>query len=166
MSTPDDEVTLCRDECTFDRAALPLPLEVRLATSCSRSELRVPSSLSPRLSLPSRFCISYRPLLSTVAADIYKNKSHDARTDQLRRSTRSRTDFSPHSLLDDDDDDDVSFSISDGDRSPCRAYLVCPRKAADTATRRNKNGTRHDTTLVAVSASGKGHARARYMLGV
>lgn len=68
MSTPDDEVTLCRDECTFDRAALPLPLEVRLATSWSRSELRAPSSLSPRLSLPSRFCISYRPLLSTVAA--------------------------------------------------------------------------------------------------
>lgn len=57
----------------------------------------------------------------------------------------SRTDFSPHSLLDDDDDDDVSFSISDGDRSPCRAYLVCPREAAVTATRQNKNGTRHDT---------------------
>lgn len=67
MSTLDDEVTLCRDEWTFDRAAFPLPLEVRFvlsATSCSRSELRPPSSLS----LPSRFCISYRPLLSTVAA--------------------------------------------------------------------------------------------------
>lgn len=74
MSTLDDEVTLCRDECTFDRAAFPLPLEVRFvlsATSCSRSGLRAPSSLSPRLS--PRFCISYRPLLSTVAA-IYSRR--------------------------------------------------------------------------------------------
>ncbi|KYN38379.1 hypothetical protein ALC56_07419 [Trachymyrmex septentrionalis] len=97
MSTPDDEVTLCRDECTFDRAALPLPLEVRLATSWSRSEPRAPSSLSPRLSLPSRFCISYRPLLSTVAVIMPSGKSEDDERDATRYNRRETTDTTRHS---------------------------------------------------------------------
>jgi len=115
MSTPDDEVTLCRDECTFDRAALPLPLEVRLATSWSRSEPRAPSSLSPRLSLPSRFCISYRPLLSTVAT--IQLSIHDPTAHTSFHHTRG------------DDDGDVSFGSVTGIDPRAGHILRAPREA-------------------------------------
>jgi len=154
MSTPDDEVTLWRDECTFERAAFPLPLEVRLATSWSRSAPRAPTSLS----LPSRFCISYRPL-STIAASIIIDTPRIRSTDCARGHRRE---FSPHlhasrrprwqrwqwrwrrrrrrrrrRQLD----------VSNEDRSSCRAYLCeLPDEVRTTDTRVTRSPIQHDTT--------------------
>ncbi|EZA50375.1 hypothetical protein X777_11186, partial [Ooceraea biroi] len=107
MSTPDDadDMTLCR-ECTFESRAPLLPREVRFATSWSRSEPRAPSSLS----LPSRFCISYRPL-STIAARIIIDTPTRIRSETgCARVTgaifhRTCTRRAGHGDNDDDDDD-------------------------------------------------------------
>lgn len=54
MSTLEEEVTLYLEEYALNLVALPLPREILLVVSCSRSELRASCSC---VSLPSLFCM-------------------------------------------------------------------------------------------------------------